>query len=184
MNIFFRLLKRFVEGMFVVQVDPWTREVGKKRIAIFTAAVVVIAAGIIFNIVAKPLETLQAGQNDKKRIENLEKLKLALVNFQKDTGNLPQVPSGVRFLAGGIGSPAAPGNNWFGVDLSKYLATVPVDPKFSQDSTAPYPFRYTADGILFKLDAYLETNSGNLMQQDGGVLRSRYEVGTGLSLKF
>lgn len=187
------LLKKIAESLFVVQVDPWTREVNKRRVTVFIVVVFLIIGGIIFNTMVKPLDVLRAADNDKKRILDLDKLKVALIKFQEDTGNLPQISQGVRFLAGGVGSSTTTSANWLGVDLSKYLDSVPIDPKFLQNSTAPYPYRYTTDGFSFKLDAYLETNPDNLMQLDGGVFnefgnsvnnRTRYEVGTNLLLRF
>lgn len=185
--------KRIFESLFVVQVDPWTKKVSQKRIALSVSFIAFAGLFLVLNSVFKPFDLLSQNKNDQQRIADLEKLKLAIINFQKNTGEIPKIPVGYRFLTGGVDSANSPSDNWLGVDLSKYLASVPVDPKFGQNSTAPYPFRYTADGILFKLDAFLEANSNNLMQQDGGILnmpgnsydnRSRYEVGTGLSLKF
>lgn len=185
--------KKIFEVIFVVQVDPWTREVGKKRVFLFSILVIVAVFGLIFNLTQRPLEKAGQQKNDQKRISDLEKLKTALISYQQDLGQLPKIPAGTRFLVGGKGSADDPKNNWLGVDLSKYLGSVPVDPAFLSNSTAPYPYRYTTDKGSFKLDAYLETNPGSLIQSDGGILndfgnptnnRARYEVGTNLFLRF
>lgn len=187
------IFKKIVESLFVVQVDPWTREVSKKRVAIFIFFILLILIGAILAITVNPIEKIAQQKNDQQRIGDLEKLRQVLISYQAETGQLPKLPADTRFSVGGKGSAAKSENNWLGVDLSKYTGSVPVDPKFVVGSTAPYPYRYTTDGSTFKLDAYLERNENNLMQKDSGILnefgnpvtnKTRYEVGTNLFLKF
>lgn len=190
MNNFFHFVKNPFLATFTVQIDPLTRKVSKSRI--FLVLLFIFLLGVfIYSLI--PFEEFNVESRDRQRISDLNILKSAILEFQKDNGRLPDNRPNTRFLVGGKNSLSVPNNNWLGVDLTKYLKKVPTDPKFAATSTAPYAYRYITNGFSFKLDAYLEQNETNLMQEDGGIYndagvpqnnRARYELGTDLSLRF
>ena len=193
MGFLVKFLKGFAQKIFLTQVDPWTKKISLVKITLAATFFLLITVSVAFLLYSKPFEKRKMISADKQRVQDLQILKTALISYQEDFGQLPKVSEGVRFLTGGRDSPTEVENNWLGVNLSKYAKLVPVDPKFLSNSTAPYAYRYTTDGVTFKLDAFLQVNSDNLMQQDGGIAnikgtpvnnRARYEVGTNLLLGF
>jgi hypothetical protein len=63
--------------------------------------------------------------------------------------------------------------------LSKYLATLPVDPT----NTGTLVYTYASDGDSYELDTVLESNDNiTKMTTDGGNDNNVFEVGTSLTI--
>ncbi|OGD86827.1 hypothetical protein A2Z23_03275 [Candidatus Curtissbacteria bacterium RBG_16_39_7] len=187
------LAQKLFDRFFIVQTDPWTSEVSRKRILIAIFLFSLVLGAISLPRYINPANGISKEKRDQQRIDDLDALKNALIAYQNKTGLLPANDPSHRFKIGGVGSHQDPEKNWLGVDLSCCIEKVPVDPYFAMNAGAPYPYRYVTNGFAFKLDTYLEANVDNLMQDDGGILnddgtptnnRARYEVGTDLSLGF
>jgi len=187
------LAQKIFEKFFVVQTDPWTREVSRKRILLALFLFSLILGSFTLPRYIHPADGVSKEKRDQQRISDLEVLKNALIAYQAKTGLLPANDPVRRFKVGGVGSLQDPKHNWLGVDLSCCIQKVPVDPYFPASNIAPYAYRYVTNGFSFKLDAYLEANVDDRMQNDGGTLNdfgtprtngARYEVGTDLSLGF
>jgi hypothetical protein len=187
------LTRKIFERFFVVQTDPWTREASRKRILIALFLFFLILGAFSLPRYIHPANGISQEKRDQQRIADLDALKNALIAYQGKTALLPANDPVHRFKIGGIGSPSDPKKNWLGVDLSCCIQKVPVDPYFPASNIAPYAYRYVTNGFSFKLDAFLEANIDDQMQNDGGTLndfgtprtnRARYEVGTDLSLGF
>jgi hypothetical protein len=187
------LARKIFEKFFIVQTDPWTREVSRKRILVAAFLFSLVLGALSLPRYINPANGISKERRDQQRVADLDVLKNALIAYQDKTGLLPANDPVHRFKIGGIGSPQDPKNNWLGADLSCCIQKVPVDPSIPHNYGAPYPYRYVTNGYSFKLDAYLEANVDNLMQDDGGILndsgtstnnQARYEVGTDLSLGF
>lgn len=187
------LARTIFEKFFIVQTDPWTREVSRKRILIAAFLFSLVLGAFSLPRYINPADGISKERRDQQRTADLEALKNALIAYQAKTGLLPANDPNHRFKVGGVGSLQDPKKNWLGVDLSCCIQKVPVDPYFPASNIAPYAYRYVTNGFSFKLDAFLEANVDDKMQNDGGTLndfgtprtnRARYEVGTDLSLGF
>ncbi|EKD52580.1 MAG: hypothetical protein ACD_61C00301G0003 [uncultured bacterium] len=87
--------------------------------------------------------------------------------------------------------------NYLGMDVSKYLSVLPIDPRQSatvattlsdgttQIAAGGMVYSFESNGTTYELNAYLEsTANAAVAQNDGGTSATTYEVGTnpGLTL--
>ncbi len=91
------------------------------------------------------------------------------------------------------GTRVSTGSGWVNVDVSKYLSTLPIDPRngstFTDATGGPGTvtgrYLYFSDGSSYELNCYLEsTDNLSKYENDGGDDDTIYEVGTDSGLNL
>ncbi|MDP2932520.1 MAG: hypothetical protein Q8N81_00115, partial [bacterium] len=88
------------------------------------------------------------------------------------------------------GTRAVDGSGWVSIDVSKYLATLPIDPRAADatytdavGSLVTAEYRYANDGTSYELQTHLEsTSNAHYFTEDGGNNAGSYEIGTKLTI--
>ena len=156
----------------------------KKGFTLVELLVVVAIMGILMAAVVlaiNPAEMMKKSR-DATRLSDMVSLRQALDFAVADGTELT-----VTAAAGDstIGTRVTTGAGWVNVDVSKYLSTLPIDPRngtaFSDaavnDVTGKY--LYFSDGSAYELNCYLEsTDNVGKYTADGGDDAAIYEVGT------
>jgi type II secretion system protein H len=155
--------------------------------------VVIAILGILAALVVlaiNPAEAQRKGR-DATRLSDLATLRKAIDLAIVDGKVLPGTTA-TPFNGTSAGSrDASSQTNFIGMDVSKYLSVLPVDPRQAatdvtvlSDGTTTiaagnmiYSFR--SNGQTYELDAYLEsTDNSPVANNDGGTSATVYEIGT------
>lgn len=151
------------------------------ELVVVVAIIVTIATVAFFAI--GPVE-IQRKTRDNTRIENLQMVAKAIGIALADSSKPAHLSSGQQAISSISNSRNADGTGWVGgVDISKYLPTLPVDPQNGQtgrdakNQTVVFQYTYSSDGRAYKLTSYLESsaNAGRY-DQDGGSSAAKYEI--------
>lgn len=161
--------------------------------------VVIAILGILATLVVlaiNPAEAQRKGR-DATRLSDLATMRKAIDLAIADGKTLPGTVA-VPFSGTSAGSrDASATTNYVGMDVSKYLSVLAIDPRQTattatiiSDGTTSiaaggmvYSFR--SNGSTYELDAYLEsTDNAAVATNDGGTSNTVYEIGTnpGLTL--
>lgn len=171
----------------------------KNGFTLIELLVVIAILGILATLVVlaiNPAEAQRKGR-DATRLSDLATLRKA-IDLSIVDGKLLPGTTAVPFTGTSAGSrDASNTSNYLGMDVSKYLSVLPVDPRqAATDATllsdgttsiAAGGMVYTlkSNGKTYELNAYLESSDNvAIVQNDGGTSATVYEIGTnpGLSL--
>lgn len=161
--------------------------------------VVIAILGILATLVVlaiNPAEAQRKGR-DATRLSDLATLRKAIDLSIADGATLPGTAA-TTFTGNSSGSrDAASASNWVGMDVSKYLSVLPIDPRQNattgtliSDGTTTIAaggmvYSFAANGDTYELNTYLEsTDNAAVAANDGGTSSTVYEIGTnpGLTL--
>ena len=162
----------------------------KKGFTLVELLVVVAILGILMVAVVlaiNPVEIMKKGR-DSTRLSDMDTLRKAIDLSVADGATLTTtvVPGDSSAIGA---SRVTTGLGWVNVDVSKYLSTLPIDPRNGDifDDAVPTPvtgkYLYSSDGSAYELNCYLESGDNlDKYTTDGGNDPARYEVGTSLTL--
>ncbi len=146
-------------------------------------AIIIITATVVFFAV-NPVE-IQRKTRDNTRIENLQVIAKAIAMALADSSYAARLSAtGPQAISSTNNSRNSDGTGWVrGMDISKYLPTLMVDPRDGQtardakNNAVVFQYTYSSDGRAYKLTSYLESsaNAGRY-DQDGGSSSAKYEV--------
>lgn len=160
--------------------------------------VVIAILGILATIVVlaiNPAET-QRKSRDTQRLSDLATVRKAIdLAIAEGNATLPGTTT-TPFTGNSSGSrDAASTSNYIGMDVSKYLSVLPIDPRqTATDNTrlsdgttliAAGNMRYSfvSNGETYELNAYIEsTDNAAVPANDGGTSATVYEIGTDAGL--
>ncbi len=170
-----------------------------KGFTLIELLVVIAILGILATLVVlaiNPAEVQRKGR-DATRLSDLATLRKAIDLSIADGKTIPGTIA-APFSGTSAGSrDAASTSNYIGMDVSKYLSVLPIDPRQTatdatliSDGTTTiaaggmvYSFR--SNGKTYELNAYIEsTENSAIPANDGGTSATVYEIGTnpGLTL--
>jgi prepilin-type N-terminal cleavage/methylation domain-containing protein len=143
-------------------------------------AIIAIMSAVVL-VALNPLAILQKSR-DSARLSDLDSMRKALDLAMTDgIIGLPGSSASPVTGASNVGTRAADGTGWISYNLitapglSKYLSTLPVDPR----NSPTYFYRYASDGSTYELDCKFEsTDYQSKQSSDGGNDPEWYELGT------
>ena len=160
----------------------------KKGFTLVELLVVIAILGILMVAVVlaiNPVEIMKKSR-DATRLSDMDTLRKAIDLSVADGATLS-----VTAAAGDstVGTRVTTGTGWANVDVSKYLSTLPIDPRNGVEfvdaavNTITGKYLYFSDGSGYELNCYLESGD-NLSKYgtDGGDDAALYEVGTDAGL--
>ncbi|NCP47486.1 hypothetical protein COT86_00735 [Candidatus Collierbacteria bacterium CG10_big_fil_rev_8_21_14_0_10_43_36] len=161
--------------------------------------VVIAILSILATLVVLAINPAEAQRKsrDTTRLSDLATMRKAIDLAIAEGGALPGTVA-VPFAGTSAGNrDTTSENNYLGMDVSKYLSVLPIDPRQSatvvtilsdgttQIAAGAMIYSFRSNGSTYELDAYLEsTSNAAVTQNDGGTSATVYEVGTnpGLTL--
>lgn len=171
----------------------------QKGFTLIELLVVIAILSILATLVVlaiNPAEAQRKGR-DATRLSDLATMRKAIDLAVAEGGVIPGTIA-TPFTGASSGSrDASNTSNYLGMDLSKYLSVLPIDPRQSatvattlsdgttQVATGGMVYSFKSNGKTYELNAYLEsTDNAAVAQNDGGTSATTYEVGTnpGLTL--
>lgn len=155
--------------------------------------VVIAILGILATIVVlaiNPAEAQRKGR-DAQRLSDLATLRKAVDLSIADNKVLPGTTA-VPFTGASTGSrDASSATNYLGMDVSKYLSVLPIDPRqtatdvtlisdgTTQIAAGAMIYSFKSNGKTYELNTYLEsTDNSAVASNDGGTSATIYEIGT------
>lgn len=175
------------------------KKVLNKGFTLIELLVVIAILGILATLVVlaiNPAEIQKKGR-DATRLSDLATIRKAIDLSIADGKTLPGTVA-APFTGTSTGTRnASDPTNYIGMDVSKYLSVLPVDPRQSatdatllSDGTTSIAaggmvYSFKSNGKTYELNAYLEsTDNAPVAANDGGTSATVYEIGTnpGLSL--
>lgn len=164
-----------------------------KGFTLIELLVVIAILSILATLVVlaiNPAEAQRKGR-DVTRLSDLATIRKAIDLAVAEGGELPGTVA-VPFLGTSAGGRnASLVTNYLGMDLSKYLSVLPIDPRQSatvattlSDGTTQIVagamvYSFKSDGATYELNGYLEsTANAAVAQNDGGTSATVYEIGT------
>lgn len=170
-----------------------------KGFTLIELLVVIAILGILATMVVlaiNPAETQRKGR-DATRLSDLATVRKAIDLSIADGKVLPGTVA-VPFSGVSTGvRDASLATNYVGMDISKYLSVLPIDPRqtatavtlLSDDTTqiaaGAMIYTFRSNGKTYELNAYIEaTDNTAIPANDGGTSATVYEIGTnpGLTL--
>lgn len=161
--------------------------------------VVIAILSILATLVVLAINPAEAQRKsrDATRLSDLATIRKAIDLSIAEGGELPGTKT-VAFAGTSAGSRVASSTtNYLGMDLSKYLSVLPIDPRqtatvattlsdgTTQIAAGGMVYSFKSNGATYEINAYLEsTDNAAVAQNDGGTSATVYEVGTnpGLTL--
>ena len=156
--------------------------------------VVVAILGILATVALLALNPAEAQRKtrDATRISDVGTLRKAIDLAVSEGKNLPgTVVAPFTGSSTGSRSSSDGANNWVGMDVSKWLSVLPIDPRQNATDTTRLSdgttelaaggvvYTFTSNGDTYELNAYLEsTDNTAVVANDGGNQNLRYEIGT------
>ena len=148
----------------------------------------ILAAILILAI--NPAESQRKGR-DATRLSDLETVRKA-IDLSIADGQVLSGTAVAPFSGTSAGSRDTTNvANWVGMDVSKYLSTLPIDPRQNAttttlltDSTTTIAagsmvYSFISNGTTYEVNAYLESSdNAPFVQNDGGDQALRFEIGT------
>jgi len=170
-----------------------------KGFTLIELLVVIAILGILATMVVlaiNPAETQRRGR-DASRLSDMATVRKAIDLAIADGGVLSGTVA-VPFTGSSAGSrDASLATNYVGMDISKYLSVLPIDPRqtatvatlisdgTTQIAAGSMVYSFTSNGKTYELNAYIEsTDNTAIPANDGGTSATVYEIGTnpGLTL--
>lgn len=161
--------------------------------------VVIAILGILATLVVlaiNPAEAQKKGR-DVTRLSDVATVRKAIDLAVAEGANLPGTVA-TPFTGVSTGSrDASSTSNYLGMDVSKYLSVLPIDPRqtatvattisdgTTQIAAGAMIYSFKSNGKTYELNAYLEsTDNAAVAGNDGGTSATVYEIGTnpGLTL--
>lgn len=168
-----------------------------KRIArgftLIELLVVIAILGILATLVVlaiNPAEAQRKGR-DATRLSDMATVRKAIDLSIADGKTLPGTVA-APFTGTSTGTrDASSTSNYLGMDVSKYLSVLPIDPRqtattattisdgTTQIAAGSMVYSFKSDGKTYELNAYLEsTDNAAVAANDGGTSNTVYEIGT------
>ncbi|OGD72389.1 hypothetical protein A3A84_01950 [Candidatus Collierbacteria bacterium RIFCSPLOWO2_01_FULL_50_23] len=175
------------------------RKITTKGFTLIELLVVIAILGILATLIVlaiNPTEIQKKGR-DATRLSDLATIRKAIDLAIADGKNLSGTVA-VPFAGDSTGTRDTSNiANYIGVDVSKFLSVLPVDPRQSatdatllSDGTTSIAaggmvYSFVSNGSTYELNGYLEsTDNAPVVSNDGGTSATVYEIGTdpGLNL--
>jgi len=170
-----------------------------KAFTLIELLVVIAILGILATLVVlaiNPAEAQRKGR-DATRLSDMATVRKA-IDLSIADGETLLGTTAIPYTGNSAGSrDAASAANYVGMDVSKYLSVLPLDPRQSattvtvlsdgttQIAAGGMVYSFSANGNTYELNAYLEsTDNAAVATNDGGTSATVYEIGTnpGLTL--
>lgn len=164
-----------------------------KGFTLIELLVVIAILSILATLVVLAINPAEAQRKsrDTTRLSDLATMRKAVDLAIAEGGVLPGTTA-TPFSGTSAGNrDASNTGNYLGMDLSKYLSVLPIDPRqnatvattlsdgTTQIAAGSMVYSYRGDGNTYELNAYLEsTSNAAVAQNDGGTSATVYEVGT------
>jgi prepilin-type N-terminal cleavage/methylation domain-containing protein len=177
---------------------------GFTLIELLVVVAIIAILALVVMLALNPVE-MQRRSRDSRRLSDLgtvrRALDLALVDGASLKGTTTTLYTNNTGASGALDATSL--NNLVGVDISKYLATIPQDPQFGATGTniqttngtcgatpgtapidkAAMVYSFSSNGDTYEINAYLEsTDNCAIPKDDGGNNAAKYEMGTKLTL--
>lgn len=161
--------------------------------------VVIAILGILATLMVLAINPAEAQRKsrDATRLSDLATMRKA-IDLAIADGEVLSGTLAVPYVADSTGSrDSSSATNYLGMDVSKYLSTLPLDPRQSatdvtvlsdgttQIAAGAMVYSFTSNGQTYELNAYIEsTDNVAIPTNDGGTSATVYEIGTdpGLNL--
>ncbi len=170
-----------------------------KGFTLIELLVVIAILSILATLVVLAINPAEAQRKsrDTTRLSDMATLRKAIDLSIAEEGVLPGTIA-TPFAGTSAGSrDSASDTNYLGMDVSKYLSVLPIDPRqtatvatnlsdgTTQIAAGDMVYSFVSNGSTYELNSYLEsTSNAAVAQNDGGTSATTYEVGTnpGLTL--
>lgn len=176
---------------------------GFTLVELLVVVAIIAILALVVMLALNPVE-MQRRSRDSRRLSDLgtvrRALDLALVDGASLKGTSTSHYTKTTAVSGALDASSL--DNLVGVDISKYLATIPQDPQYkavaetikvtagvcgttstTTQARSAMVYTFTSDGDTYELNAYLESDDNCAATgEDGGNDATKHEIGTSLTL--
>jgi len=147
----------------------------------FTIAELILTITLIAFAVSTVLVYINATDaqqktRDDKRLNDMNTIERAVLEYRTDIGVYPDVSGTARTSINDL-NPTKSSGGWIKADLSRYNSYLPIDPL----NNATYHYTYIRNEINYEINCVLEYYLERA-QNDGGNNPAVYETGSNLTL--